>query len=47
MRLLIRATTPTLTSLSFPSAEGVQLEGWNGLTIADSATPNVPAGPVG
>ena len=47
MRSLIRATTPTLTSLSFPSAEGVQLEGWDGLTTADSATPNVPAGAAG
>ena len=47
LRRLIRATTPTLTSLSFPSAEGVQLEGWDGLTTADAATPYVPAGPTG
>jgi hypothetical protein len=47
MRRLIRTTTPTLTGLSFPSAEGVQLEGWDGLTTADTATPNVPAGPTG
>lgn len=47
MRRLIRATTPTLTSLSFPSAEGVQLEGWDGITTADAATPFVPAGPTG
>ncbi|GAA4382139.1 hypothetical protein [Hymenobacter koreensis] len=47
MRRLIRATSPTLTSLSFPSAEGVQLEGWDGLTAADQPTPFVPAGPVG
>jgi hypothetical protein len=47
MRRLIRATTPTLTSLSFPSAEGVQLEGWDGLTTASSATPYVSTGPTG
>ncbi|AMR29543.1 hypothetical protein A0257_22225 [Hymenobacter psoromatis] len=47
LRRLIRATTPTLTSLSFPSAEGVQLEGWDGLTTANAATPYVPASPTG
>lgn len=47
MRRLIRDTTPALTSLSFPSAEGVQGEGWDGLTTADHATPFVPVGPAG
>ncbi|UOQ51731.1 hypothetical protein [Hymenobacter cellulosivorans] len=47
MRRLIRATTPTLTRLSFPSAEGVQLEGWDGLTSAGTATPFVPSGSTG
>lgn len=47
MRRLIYTTTPALTNLSFPSAEGVQLEGWDGLTTADQATPYVPAGSTG
>jgi hypothetical protein len=47
LRRLISATSPTLTSISFDSAEGTLLGGWDGLTDATLRSPYVPAGTVG
>jgi hypothetical protein len=47
LRRLIINTSPSLISISFDSAEGIQLGGWDGLTNANQHTAFVPAGPAG
>lgn len=47
LRRLISATSPMLTSISFDSAEGTLLGGWDGLTDATLFSPYVPAGTAG
>ncbi|MBF9239518.1 hypothetical protein I2I05_19145 [Hymenobacter sp. BT683] len=47
LRRLISRTTRSLTSISFSSAEGVQLGGWDGITTAEEATKFVPANSTG
>lgn len=47
LRRLVSATTLSLTKVSFPSAEGVQLPGWDGHTTTTEATGFVPMGVAG
>lgn len=47
LRRLIVATSPQLSSLSFSSAEGVQLGGWDGLSTSSQPSAFVPACPTG
>lgn len=47
VRRLVLATTPKLTHIDFPSGEGVQVGGWDGITQNEEPTAFVPVGITG
>ena len=44
IRRLVHATNGTVERIEFPAGEGVQRRGWDGVVMATSGTPYVPAG---
>ena len=44
IRRLIRATSPSITSISFPSNESIELPGWDGILSLDAASQYAPQG---
>ena len=47
VRRLVRATVTGLTRLEFAADEGVQLGGWDGISVADVGNAFVPSGTAG